>query len=310
MIKVILTVGIQASGKSTWAIEEVKKNPNKTVRINRDSIRNMLSNYTFTEQNERLVTKVCDAAFKFAAKGGYDIILDNTNLKSKNFKDACKLIKDVGVDAIVMEKPFYVDLDVALERNAKREGTARIPDEIIKKYWKESGGVSHKHYHPKVETIQATCGGIERFVEPMKQDENLPKCAIFDLDGTMCNISHRNPYDASKCDKDTPNQYVVDLCRLLYDNGYKIFFFSGREDLYKDLTSIWLDVYFGKDYELAMRETGNKEDDRLLKERLFNTHVKDKFNCKLWVDDRLRVCKWIHEAGLPLFRVGQPDADF
>jgi len=30
----------------------------------------------------------------------------------------------------------------------------------------------------------------------------------------------------------------------------------------------------------------------------------------MWVDDRLRVCKFIHEAGLPLFRVGDPEANF
>jgi hypothetical protein len=38
-----------------------------------------------------------------------------------------------------------------------------------------------------------------------------------------------------------------------------------------------------------MRESGNMEDDVSLKERLYNTHISGKFNCKAWVDDRLRV---------------------
>jgi predicted kinase len=38
MKKAILTVGISASGKSTWAAEHIYNNPN-TVEINRDNIR-------------------------------------------------------------------------------------------------------------------------------------------------------------------------------------------------------------------------------------------------------------------------------
>lgn len=310
MIKCILTVGGIACGKSTWAKEEVRKDPEGTARINRDDLRNMINGYVLSDTNEKFITKVRNDALIAALKSGRNVIMDETNLNRRNFDDVCKIVKSLNVDCIVMEKSFYVDLDVALERNSKREGTARIPDDVVEKFYKKAGGKQHQFYKSRVETFHKNGTGSERFVEPMVQNENLEKCAIFDLDGTMCNISHRNPYDASNCDKDSPNQHVVDLCKLLFDNGYKIFFFSGREDAYRDLTSTWLDVYFAQKYELYMRETDNKEDDRLLKERLFTTHVKDKYNCKLWVDDRLRVCKFIHDAGLPLFRVGDPEASF
>ena len=39
MLKVTLCLGIPASGKSTWAKEEVRKNPEKVTRVNRDDLR-------------------------------------------------------------------------------------------------------------------------------------------------------------------------------------------------------------------------------------------------------------------------------
>lgn len=310
MQKLILTKGTIASGKSTWAKSEVKKSPEKISRVSRDDLRNMMNGYVMSDSNEKLITKVRNEIIISSLKAGRDVIVDETGKSPRVFSDICKIVKLLNIDCIVMEKSFYVDLETSLERNSKREGTAKIPEDIVRKFWKEFGGKQHLFYKPKVETFNKTEGCIGRFVDPIEQDESLPKCAIFDLDGTMCNISHRNPYDASTCDKDSPNQHVVDLAKLLHENNYKIIFFSGREGLYESLTKDWLDVYFEKDYSLYMREVGNTENDALLKERFFKSYVKDKFNCKLWVDDRLRVCRFIHDAGLPLFRVGPPDSDF
>lgn len=44
MSKVIICQGIQGSGKSTWALDYVTKEPTKRVRVNRDSIRKMFNN--------------------------------------------------------------------------------------------------------------------------------------------------------------------------------------------------------------------------------------------------------------------------
>lgn len=310
MLKVILTCGIPASGKSFWSKEEVRKDPEGTARINRDDLRNMINGYVFSDSNEKLITKIRNDILIATLKSGRNAIVDETNLHRRNFDDVCKIVKTLNIDCMVMEKSFYCDLQTALDRNSKREGTARIPDDVVEKFWKKSGGKQHQFYKARVETFYKRDKCADRFIEPMIQDENNPKCAIFDLDGTLCNLSHRNPYDPSTCDKDKPIQHVVDLCRLLFENGYKIFFFSGRDDTYKELTSTWLDVYFGYPYELHMREAGNREDDASLKSRLFSTYIKDKYNCKLWVDDRLRVCRFVHEAGLPLFRVGDPCSDF
>lgn len=310
MLKVILVKGAPASGKSTWAKQEVSKEPLNWCRISNDDLRNMTNGYVFSGDYEKFITDTRNFLLREALKRDLNVILDNVNSNIRHWENTCKAAQAINKDVQVLEKNFYADLEALLERNAKREGTARVPDDAVKRFFKELGGKQFAHAKEKVELFHKRTKIAERFVEPLPQDENLPKCNIFDLDGTMCNISHRNPYDASKCDKDLPNQHVVDLCKLMYENGRKIFFFSGRDDEYMEMTKAWLDKYFGYPYELYMRETGNKEDDRLLKERMFNTHIKDKYNLKGWFDDRLRVCQFIHEAGLPLFRVGDPTASF
>jgi predicted kinase len=310
MIKVILTVGCPGSGKSFWAKQEVAKNPLNWCRISNDDLRNSFNGYVFSGDYEKFISDTRHFLIREALKRDLNIIIDNCNTNKRHWEMTCKIAKEANKDIQVFTKHFYADLEICLERNAKREGTAKVPEEAVKKFFKELGGTQFKFAREKVEIFKKRDKIAERFVEPMKQDANLPKCVIYDLDGTMCNIAHRNPYDASKCDKDLPNEHVVNLCKMMYETGHKVFFFSGRDDIHMEMTKEWLDKHFGYPYELSMRETGNKEDDRSLKERFFNTHIKDKFNCKMWCDDRLKVCQFVHEAGLPLFRVGSPDSSF
>jgi predicted kinase len=309
-LMIVLCVGGPASGKSTWAKKKVAEDPLNWCRISNDDLRNMCNGYVFSSDYEKFITDTRNFLIREALKRDKNVIIDNVNSNKRHWEMACKLAQEANKDVMVMEKHFFEDLETLLERNAKREGTARVPDEAVKRFFKELGGVQFKLANPKKEIFVKRNKAAERFVEPMKQDPSLPKCCIFDLDGTMCNIAHRNPYDASRCDKDSPNQHVVELCQLMHENGHQIFFFSGRDDIHMEMTKGWLDLHFGYPYQLHMRETGNKEDDRSLKERMFNTHIKDKFNCKMWVDDRRKVCQFVHESGLPLFRVGDPDATF
>ena len=52
MKKLILTRGIQGSGKSTWARQWVEEDPENRVRINNDDIRNMLGKYWVTSRED------------------------------------------------------------------------------------------------------------------------------------------------------------------------------------------------------------------------------------------------------------------
>lgn len=54
MKRIILTRGIPASGKSTWAKQEVLKDPEHSIRINRDDLRNMSGKFGFLQEKSIL----------------------------------------------------------------------------------------------------------------------------------------------------------------------------------------------------------------------------------------------------------------
>lgn len=321
MQKIILTVGIPASSKSTWAKAEVAKDPEGTTRINRDDLRNMMSNYHFCDSNEKLVTEASDAILRSALKKGRNIILDETNLTSRNFDKICKLVQELNIPAMVMEKSFYIELEEALLRNSKREGTAKIPEEVIHKMWKQSGGKQHKFYKPKVEVFQPQ--DTEDYVPGPQYDASLPDAIICDLDGTwalfnsinkngQAVIKHplahsRSPYDASKSDKDEINEPVKSVVEAFYNKGVKILFCSGREDLYRQQTENHIKKHSNIKYQLFMRTTADQRKDSIIKSELYEKNIKGKYNIKFVLDDRSQVVDFWRSIGLTCFQVAPGD---
>ena len=125
MQKLIVTIGLPASGKSTWAKEVAESAPLDIVRVNRDDIRDMLGLY-WVPKREKLVTKIERQAMSDALKLGYTVIVDATNLKKREFFK--ELAKSFSIK--YEEKSFLdVPLKVCLERDAKRERP--VGEEVI-----------------------------------------------------------------------------------------------------------------------------------------------------------------------------------
>lgn len=309
MQKIILCKGCPSSGKSTWAVQEVNKNPDSIVRVNRDSLRVMMNNYHFSESNEKIITSTQSHIMKQALLKGKDVISDNTNINKRNFEDVVKLVKSLNIDCMVMEKHFYIDLQTAIDRDSKREGSAKVGEDVVKKFWKQAGGKQFEFYKPKIEVFKKSYESKD--VAPMLQDASLPKAAVFDNDGTISLLNGRNPYDASTCDNDLPHAHVIETLKLYFNAGYKIIFVSGREEKDRAPTERFYKKHFPEvTYELYMRPTGDQRKDVLIKEEIFNSKIKDKYFLSAWFDDRLQICRWAYEIGLPIFRVSDPEATF
>jgi len=322
MLKITLTVGIPASGKSTWAKDEVRKEPEKITRINRDDLRNMMSNYHFSDANEKLVTSAKTFMVRQALLYGRDVIVDETNLNRRNFDDMVKLVKEMNIDCMVMEKPFFIELDEAILRDSKREGSGRVGEDVVRKFWKKSGGAGHKHYKPRIEICQRQ---TEQSLAASKVEVNnsLPYVVVCDLDGTIslfnCKRSDgsvdvryegahvRSPYDASKCDKDSLNEQVAAVVESLNKAGYHIVFCSGREDCYRPQTEAFLKKHLTCGYELHMRKTGDLRKDSIVKEEIYNTYIRPNYNVFLVLDDRNQVVDFWRAKGLTCFQVAPGD---
>ena len=113
---IILCKGLQASGKSTWAIKQMVKYPGKYKRSNRDLLRDLVDNNKYTPENEKFIVDLRDTIVERSLMRGFDVIIDDTNFNDSNWFSMCEIAKRVG-NVRVMEKYFSVTLKEALKRN-------------------------------------------------------------------------------------------------------------------------------------------------------------------------------------------------
>lgn len=126
MSEVIILQGIQGSGKSTWALDYVTKEPTKRVRINRDSIRKMFGKYWVLEREE-LCNEIEDKAIAYAMVRGFDVVIDDMNLNPKTLKHIKELVLNVDSKANIIYKLFNTPLVECVTRVEKRN--ASLPED-------------------------------------------------------------------------------------------------------------------------------------------------------------------------------------
>lgn len=132
MPKIILTRGIQGSGKSTWAKKWVEENPTHRVRWNNDDFRRMLGPYWIPER-ENLVSVGLSDFLNKAMLFGYDIVIDNMNLSPKHWEfvqnQICNFNNEIACRNL--EKSYILEfrdfLDISLEECIKRDSKRENP---------------------------------------------------------------------------------------------------------------------------------------------------------------------------------------
>jgi predicted kinase len=299
MRQVIMTVGLQASGKSTWARQWVTEATNRK-RINRDELRAMLDAGQWSPTHERFVLVARNNLLRQALESGCDVVLDDTNLRSANFRDVCTFVESLGVEATVSERFFPVTLEEAIARDAKRlnsVGELAIRQTADRYYARLTG-----HAGPmRSETLLKGKSGIGIDFVPGR-----PSAVICDLDGTLALMGDRSPYDASRCDElDAPNEPVIRCIEAMERDGCKVIFMSAREEKDRVPTERFIRKCGLTPSFLHMRATGDQRKDSVVKRELFDANVRGKFNVRFVLDDRNQVVREWRAMGLPCFQVAE-----
>lgn len=133
MQKLIILQGLPASGKSTYAKKLVNENPENTVIVNRDSIREGLGKY-WVPSRENLVTRIENKMIDIALAENYNVIVDAVNL---NPKTIAKLKQYERVNVEVIYKHFEIPLWKCVLRDWKRGlfGGRKVGYKVIKGFY-------------------------------------------------------------------------------------------------------------------------------------------------------------------------------
>lgn len=277
MKKLVITKGLPASGKSTWAREFVKGKKD-WVRVNNDDLQLMMFGEAFAKGRGDFLDKVRMMFVDWLITKNMNIIADNTNLHPKqevyyrSVVDEHNFKVQNGGEGELYEfsiKDFTnVPIGECLIRNRNRPGN--IPDKVI-----------YDMYNSY----------LKKEVPALEQDKTLPKALVVDLDGTMALMVNRSPYEMSKVYDDAVNQPIVDLVNIMKKTGHRIFFISGRDKCAEGDTIRWLADKAGitDGYSIFLRPDNDPRPDTQFKKDIFEEHLKGKYYVDFWIEDRWRM---------------------
>jgi len=290
MKEIILMRGLPGSGKSTKAKELVSAGKGRVVRVNKDELRAMLfPGLTWHPKHESLVVNVQKQIVDETNYNGVDVvIIDDTNYNPKivaMWENLAKMhtwkfsIHDMGTD---------VETCIRNDIKRKDDGGRYVGADVIR-------NMAMKH-------------------NVIKQEKEF---VIFDLDGTLCDITVRRKaaempdgklnygkfFDPTLVATDTPRQEIIDKIKGHCDQGHEIIIMSGRSDRTREATTTWLSKYGVAWDRLIMRPDTNYQDDAVLKQGFLTNYV-EKSKCIMVYDDRPKVIRMWKKEGLTVVDVG------
>lgn len=292
--RIILNIGIPASGKTTTSKQFIAKNPD-FMRVSRDDFRFMFNGLPILEPKaERALTGIVQKTILSLIDSGYNVVVDQTNVKRKYLNEMIGFCQELGD---VEFRIFDVPLQTAIERDKKRD--KMVGEDVIKKMYKDYLTLMDSNFDFSVrKKIQHKTSSYKIV------DNDLPKAFIFDVDGTLAhNTGKRSFYEWDKVELDEYDEHVGGMLKFL-SNEYKIIIVTGRDGSCEEQTKTWLlDNGIHWD-EFFIRKTGDMRKDYIVKEEIYMNNIIDNYNVIGVFDDRDQVVSyWRDVAGLKCYQV-------
>lgn len=287
--KFLLLRGLPASGKSTYAKQLVEQN--RFIRVNRDTIRQLLHFGKWSPRNEEEVVDAEKALVAVFLRLGKNVVVDDTNLGQshydmwKAFVEKC--VKELAVDVHFEVKNFDTDIVECYRRDCERE--KKVGREVI----------------------------LKMAMQYERMPENV-QYVLCDLDGTLADNKWRTKflYDNPNGKKDWGRFHagipedpirkdvidqVEEACR---PDNVALILVSARSEYCREMTEKWLKDH-GVDYTLLlMRGDKDHRDDTLVKREILYKYFPDKKKIIKVFDDRPSVIEMWRQEGLDVVDVG------
>jgi predicted kinase len=280
-LKLILTKGLPASGKTTWAKEYIQKHP-ETANICKDDLRLQLAS---TNKREKRIIKVRNLLTEHYFDQDYSVIWSDTNLNPVHLSHATELAAKYQAELVIQDFT-NVPLAECIRRDLVRSNS--VGQQAIEQMYYDY------LYLPEISPAI---------------DPKLPNCYLVDIDGTLAINNTRPPFAWNRVGEDALNPPVATTIEKL-GRDTQIILLSGRSSVCYDLTVAWLKQYNINYKDLFMRPENDQRPDDILKSELYYFHIRDRYNVIGVIDDRPKVCRMWRSLGLNVFQVGNPDYEF
>lgn len=280
-MKVLILKGLPASGKSTFAKDLVDKKPGVYKRINKDDLRAMLDNGRWNKENEEFIIKVRNELIDLSLHEGVSPIIDDTNFSKKHEV----VIREIASrhKAEVEVKYFDVPLLECIVRDKKRDKP--VGEKVIREMYERYLADKAEH-------------------ESLVYNPELPDCVICDIDGTLAKMVNRGPFEWTRVGEDELVEPIAMLLKQIQkQNKIRTIIFSGRSDVCYDDTVKWLNDHEVWYDDVFMRKLEDNRKDNIVKQEMYEAHIKGKYNVLWVIDDRNQVVQMWRSLGLTCLQV-------
>ena len=315
-MKAIVTVGISASGKSTFANEWLLEKSCSRAEINRDQIRAFIvedehRNYPFTWAKwkwkwEKDVTAHATKLLERAVNAEYDVICSDTNLSEVHRNKLIEVLKSHGYEVEIKE--FPIDIETAWARDAARKNG--VGHSVIAKQFEQ--WLSYVRSKPHYTNTDSPIDFPKNDYPLYMADYTKPKCILVDIDGSLAHVNgKRGIFEWDKVgldDVDIAVKSIVNAWKMM--NSGDVIVLSGRDGICEPETREWLNKNGVQYDKLIMRKAGDMRDDREVKLEIFWRDIAPNYNCQFVIDDRPKIIRAWQEIGLKTFIVGNPWIEF
>lgn len=137
------------------------------------------------------------------------------------------------------------------------------------------------------------------------------KIVLCDIDGTVANNDHRQnllkefkDWDLffSKLDQDEPIEKIIKIVNEYSEQGFVIYFLTGRPERYELKTRQWLEKFFKFQINLIMRKDGDMRDKLLIKYELFSDNFQSE-EILVCIENDLKLCELWESLDLAVINV-------
>lgn len=276
MKKLLMLKGLPASGKSTYALELLAKDP-AFKRLNRDNLRDMVDGGKWSESREKLIRRSQLALAEIYMSANYNVVVDDTNFSQSAQEMWWQFTEQHN--ATLQVKFFDTPLEECIKRDLKRPNSVG-KDVIVSMY--------NKYLEPEPEMYTPPAGK--------------PLAILCDIDGTLAHMNGRWPYEWARVGEDYIDPTVQRIINK-YKGDHTVIFLSSRDSICRPETEEWLRKHDMPTYALHMRRTGDMRKDFIIKRELFDEYIRDIYQIEFVLDDRRQVVEAWRSMGLKVLQV-------